>query len=51
MAGLHEHIERYRANQILRIALVDTVKYAALRRGSRCQLEFAAAACGAGFGS
>ncbi|MFE2163932.1 sigma-70 family RNA polymerase sigma factor [Streptomyces sp. NPDC059447] len=38
-AQLREHVERYRAGQVLRIALVDTVKYAALRRGSRRQLE------------
>ncbi|MEW2372537.1 sigma-70 family RNA polymerase sigma factor [Streptomyces sp. NPDC006656] len=38
-AQLREHVERYRAGQVLPVALVDTVKYAALRRGSRRQLE------------
>ncbi|MFD5422210.1 sigma-70 family RNA polymerase sigma factor [Streptomyces sp. NPDC127069] len=38
-AQLREHVERYRARQVLPVALVDTVKYAALRRGSRRQLE------------
>ncbi|MFE5495437.1 sigma-70 family RNA polymerase sigma factor [Streptomyces virginiae] len=38
-AQLREHVERHRAAQVMPTALVDTVKYAALRRGSRRQLE------------
>ncbi|MFJ6785291.1 sigma-70 family RNA polymerase sigma factor [Streptomyces yangpuensis] len=38
-AQLREHVERHRAAQVMPTALVDTVKYAALRRGSRRRLE------------
>ncbi|WP_266960638.1 sigma-70 family RNA polymerase sigma factor [Streptomyces sp. NBC_00193] len=38
-AQLREHVERYRARQLVPVALVDTAKYAALRQGSRRRLE------------
>ncbi|MFD5880109.1 sigma-70 family RNA polymerase sigma factor [Streptomyces yangpuensis] len=38
-AQLREHVERYRARQVVPVALVDTARYAALRRGSRRRLE------------
>ncbi|WP_329316614.1 sigma-70 family RNA polymerase sigma factor (plasmid) [Streptomyces sp. NBC_01278] len=38
-AQLREHVERYRARQVVPVALVDTARYAALRRGSRRRLK------------
>ncbi|MFF1481438.1 sigma-70 family RNA polymerase sigma factor [Streptomyces sp. NPDC058301] len=38
-AQLREHVERYRAQQEVPAALVDTARYAALRQGSRRRLE------------